>query len=151
MFLETQFAKYTNEDIGKLILRISTAGLMLFHGFQKYTGGIAEIKELVVSSGLPEIVAYGSYLGELIIPFLLILGVFTRTSALIFGTTMVFALLLVHSDMLLAIDPESGGLMTELPLLYLFSSLALFFLGAGKYSLDARISQCGCLCKKTSH
>jgi len=151
MFSEIQCTKYASDDIGKLILRISTAGLMLFHGFHKYTEGIAEIKGLVVSAGLPEIVAYGSYVGELIIPFLLIFGLFTRISALIFGSTMVFALYLAHSDMLLSIDPETGGLMTELPLLYLFASVTLFFIGAGKYSLDAKISQCGCLCKKASH
>ncbi len=151
MFSTMQCSKYANDDIGKLILRLSTAGLMLFHGFHQYTKGIDGIKGLVVSSGLPEIVAYGVYLGEFIVPCLLILGLFTRFSAFIFGSTMLFALYLAHSDMLFSIDPETGGLMTELPLLYLFAAVSLFFLGAGKYSLDAKMAQCGCLCNKASH
>ncbi|HRM78298.1 MAG TPA: DoxX family protein, partial [Aliarcobacter cryaerophilus] len=46
-----------NEDIGKLILRVSIAGLMLFHGFFKLFNGIDGIKYLVPQAGLPEFFA----------------------------------------------------------------------------------------------
>jgi len=151
MFIEQQCTKYINGDIGKLILRISTAGLMLFHGFHKYSVGIPDIKMLVVNAGLPEFVAYGSYLGELIIPCFLLLGLFTRMSALILAGNMVFAIALVHSGMLSSLNPQTGGLMIELPLLYFFPSLALFFLGGGKYSVDTQIMHCSCPFKEASN
>lgn len=144
MRVESLFNKCENKDIASLVLRVSVSGLMLFHGIAKFQGGIDGIKEMVVSFGLPSMLAYGVYLGEIVMPVLLILGLLTRTSALIFGATMLFALALAHSDMLFAIDTETGGLMIELPLLYLIAAITLFFLGAGKFSLDAKLKQCAC-------
>ena len=37
---ENKLSCMLNEDIGKLILRVSIAGLMLFHGFFKLFNGI---------------------------------------------------------------------------------------------------------------
>ena len=86
-----------NEDIGKLILRVSIAGLMLFHGFFKLFNGIDGIKFLVTQAGLPEFFAYGVYLGEIIFPILIIIGLFTRISSIFFALTMVFAIFLAFS------------------------------------------------------
>ena len=58
---ENKLACTLNEDIGKLILRLSIAGLMLFHGFAKLFNGIDGIKFLVNQAGLPEFIAYGVY------------------------------------------------------------------------------------------
>jgi len=148
MCIENIFAKYENKDIASLVLRVSVSALMLFHGISKFQGGIDGIKELVVSFGLPSLLAYGVYVGEIFMPLLLILGLLTRVSALIFGATMLFAIALAHSDMLFAIDTETGGLMIELPLLYLIAAITLFFLGAGKFSIDAKLQQCPCRFKK---
>ncbi|WP_333803733.1 DoxX family protein [Sulfurospirillum sp.] len=148
MCIENIFAKYENKDIASLVLRVSVSALMLFHGIAKFQGGIDGIKELVVSFGLPSLLAYGVYVGEILMPLLLILGLLTRVSSLIFGGTMLFAIALAHSEMLFAIDAETGGLMIELPLLYLIASIALFFLGAGKFSVDAKLKQCPCRFKK---
>ena len=41
---ENKLSCILNEDIGKLILRVSIAGLMLFHGFFKLFNGIDGIK-----------------------------------------------------------------------------------------------------------
>ena len=148
MCIENIFAKYENKDIASLVLRVSVSALMLFHGIAKFQGGIDGIKELVVSFGLPSLLAYGVYVGEILMPLLLILGLLTRVSSLIFGGTMLFAIAVAHSEMLFAIDAETGGLMIELPLLYLIASIALFFLGAGKFSVDAKLKQCPCRFKK---
>ena len=68
---ENKLESILNEDIGKLILRLSIAGLMLFHGFFKLFNGIDGIKFLVTNAGLPEFIAYGVYLGEIIFPILI--------------------------------------------------------------------------------
>ena len=65
---ENKLSCMLNEDIGKLILRVSIAGLMLFHGFFKLFNGIDGIKYLVTQAGLPEFFAYGVYLGEILFP-----------------------------------------------------------------------------------
>ena len=138
---ENKLESVLNEDIGKLILRFSIAALMLFHGFTKLFNGIDGIKFLVTKAGLPEFVAYGVYMGEIVFPILIIFGLFTRISSLFFTLTMVFAISLAHSSELFVLG-ETGGLVIELPLLYLLASISLMFIGAGKYSLDARCKKC---------
>ena len=138
---ENKLESILNEDIGKLILRFSIAALMLFHGFSKLFNGIDGIKFLVTNAGLPEFVAYGVYMGEVVFPILIILGLFTRISSLFFALTMVFAIFLAHSSELFVLE-ETGGLLIELPLIYLLASISIMFIGAGKYSLDARCKKC---------
>ena len=138
---ENKLGSVLNEDIGKLILRFSISGLMLFHGFSKLFNGIDGVKFLVTNAGLPEIVAYGVYLGEVIFPILIILGLFTRISSLFFALTMVFAIFLAHSSDIFTLG-KTGGLVIELPLIYLLGAISLMFIGAGKYSLDARCKKC---------
>lgn len=137
--IEKKLAKYLTEETGKLLLRLSVAILILFHGFKKFSYGISGVKALVLKAGLPEFLAYGVYMGELIIPFLLLIGLFTRISALILSVTMMAAIFLAYADKLLMLDAKTGGPLIELPLLYLLASLSIAFLGAGKYSLDRKI------------
>lgn len=137
--IEKKLAKYLTEETGKLLLRLSVAILILFHGFKKFSYGISGVKALVLKAGLPEFLAYGVYMGELIIPFLLLIGLFTRISALILSVTMIAAIFLAYADKLLMLDAKTGGPLIELPLLYLLASLSIAFLGAGKYSLDRKI------------
>lgn len=124
-------------DIGKLILRISIAGLMLFHGFFKLQNGIVGIKGMVSAAGLPEVFAYGVFLGEVVFPILIILGFLTRISSLIMALTMVFAIFLAYGGAIFTLG-ATGGPTIELPLFYLLVSISLMFLGAGKYSFDAK-------------
>lgn len=134
---ESKLESILNEDIGKLILRVSIAVLMLFHGFSKLQNGIDGIKFLVTSAGLPEFFAYGVFLGEIVFPILIILGLFTRISSLFFALTMVFAIFLAHGGEIFALE-KTGGPVIELALLYLLASISIMFIGAGKYSLDAK-------------
>ena len=138
---ENKLESVLNEDIGKLILRLSVAGLMLFHGFFKLFNGIDGIKFLVTNAGLPEFVAYGVYLGEIVFPILIILGLFTRISSLFFALTMVFAIFLAHGSEIFALG-KTGGPVIELALLYLLASISIMFIGAGKYSFDAKCKKC---------
>ncbi|TNJ35992.1 DoxX family protein [Prosthecochloris vibrioformis] len=124
-----------NPDIAKLLLRLSLGGLMLFHGVHKVMHGIGFIQQAVAGANLPQWLGYGIYVGEVLAPLLLLFGYFTRPAALLEVIVMVMAVILVHPGELLSLDTH-GGYALELQFLYLFGSLALFFLGAGRYSMS---------------
>lgn len=138
---ENKLESVLNEDIGKLILRFSIAGLMLFHGFAKLVHGIDGIKFLVTDAGFPEFIAYGVYISEIVFPILIILGLFTRISSLFFALNMVFAIYLAHSSEIFTIG-KTGGLTIELALIYLLGAVSIMFIGAGKHSFDAKCKKC---------
>ncbi|MDR1876001.1 MAG: DoxX family protein [Flavobacteriaceae bacterium] len=126
--------KELNPNLGKLILRISIGGLMLPHGIAKFIHGHEFIKGMLAKKGLPEFIWLGVPIGEVVAPILIILGVFTRISSLLVAFTMVMTIYLVHEAGAFSIT-KTGGLSGELNLFYLLTSLALFFLGSGKYSI----------------
>ncbi|KHN54740.1 DoxX family protein [Pectobacterium fontis] len=121
-------------DFGKLFLRVSFSVLMLFHGWHKVHGGIGAIEGMLASAGLPAFVGYGVYVGEVITPILMILGIFTRPSALIFSFTMVVATLLVHPDGFFMLE-KTGAWGVEGTAVYFFAGIAIALLGSGKYSV----------------
>jgi putative oxidoreductase len=125
------------EDIGKLILRIVLGVLILLHGIFKLRNGIGFLTPMVQGIGLPPWVAYGVYLGEIVGPVMIILGVFARTGAFLIFGNMVFALLLVHRGDLLKLGSQ-GGWALELQAMYLFTALALILLGPGRYAMTRR-------------
>lgn len=122
------------EDLGKLLLRVVLGVLMLLHGFAKIKGGIDPIIGMVTQHGLPVFVAFGVYVGEVIAPILLIIGLYTRAAALLVAINTVFAVALAHANQLLSLTKQ-GGWALELQGLYLFAALAVMLLGAGHYSL----------------
>lgn len=125
----------TNSDIGKLLLRILLGALMLFHGVAKVNHGIAFIMGRITQAGLPEFLAYGVYVGEIIAPILLILGLKTRFAAFIVAVTMLFAIYLVHANDLLTLT-QTGAWAIELQMFYLGTAIAIMFMGAGRISWD---------------
>lgn len=135
--IEDLLARALTDDLGKLILRFTLGFLMLFHGYDKLTNGIDGIKFLVTKDGLPEFLAYGVYMGEIVVPILIILGFFTRISSIIYAGTMFFAIYLAHTQDIFAIS-EKGAWGIELQGLFMLGALALAFLGAGKYSIDKK-------------
>lgn len=135
--IDNKLASVLNEDIGKLIFRVSISVLMLFHGIAKLEKGVDKIASNLAKSGLPEFLAYGVYIGEIVLPILIIIGLFTRLASLGVGITMVFAIYLVHADRIFLLT-KNGAPIIELPLLYLILSIVLFFIGARKYSLDEK-------------
>ena len=54
-------------DWGRLSYRLSIGGLMLFHGFDKLTGGVDGIAGLLQSKGLPGFLAWGVVVGEVLL------------------------------------------------------------------------------------
>ncbi|MED5467131.1 MAG: DoxX family protein [Pseudomonadota bacterium] len=123
-----------NADLGKLIVRLTLGGLMLFHGIAKLLNGVGFIEGQLASHGLPTILAYGVYIGEVIAPLMVILGYQTRIGALIIVFNMIVAIALVHGHQLLTLS-SNGGWALELQGFFLFTALALIFLGPGRYKL----------------
>jgi putative oxidoreductase len=127
---------FQNEDIGKLILRLTLGGLILFHGVSKLVnpGSLEFIKDRLAGFGLPEDVDYGVYLGEVIGPLMIIFGIFSRIGGLLVAGNMLFAIALVHTGDLFDLN-DHGGWALELQGFYLFSALAVLFLGSGNKAI----------------
>lgn len=108
---------------------------MLFHGIHKILYGVGAVGSMLTALGLPSFIAYGSLLAEFVASMMIVLGVWTRGAAAILVGNMVVAILMAHSNMLFDINPNTGGLAVELPLLYLLGALTLCFTGGGKYAI----------------
>ncbi len=124
-----------NDGLGKLIIRLTVGVLMLFHGVAKilHTESVGFIGSKLAESGLPSAIAYGVYLGEVIAPLMIIFGFYSRLGGLIVVGNMVFAVGLMHTNDLFALT-KHGGWALELQAFYLFSALAIVFLGSGRYA-----------------
>lgn len=122
------------EDLGKLVLRLTLGVLLLFHGTHKILTGVGPIRGMIAAHHLPDFLAYFVYLGEVVAPVLIIIGLLTRLGGLLVVINMIVAVLLVHTGMLLGTN-DQGGYMLELQAFYLFSGLAVALLGAGRFSL----------------
>jgi len=125
-----------SDDTGKLILRLTVGVLMLLHGIAKATNpeGAGGISGMLVAKGLPGFIAYGAYVGEILAPLMLILGVFSRIGGLLIVVNMLFAILLAHAHQILTMG-KMGGWALELQGFYLFCGFALYFLGSGKFAV----------------
>lgn len=122
------------ENLGKLLLRVGVAGLMLPHGIHKLMNGIGGVKYMLGQAGMPQFLSYGVYVGEIVAPVLMILGLYSRVSALLVAFTMFIATAAAHAHELFAFT-KYGGLVIELNALYLFAALAVALIGPGKFRL----------------
>ena len=121
-------------DLGKLILRVILAILILFHGISKILHGIDPIIGMIVKTGLPPTVAYLVYFGEVLAPALVLIGLWTRPAAVVIAINMTVAVLLVHTSQFFTLA-KSGGWALELQGMYFFCALAVALLGAGRFSI----------------
>lgn len=124
-----------HQDLGKLILRLSLGLFVLLHGVAKITGGIGFITQVVQGAGLPGFVAYGVYIGEVVAPILVILGLHARIGAAVVAVNMLFAIFLVHSAELFMLG-QSGGWALELQGMFLFGAIAIALMGPGRFSVN---------------
>jgi putative oxidoreductase len=135
-------SKDRSSDLGKLILRLMLASVLLFHGVYKIFHGVAWIEMLLAQIHLPGFLAYGTYIAEAIAPIFLILGIQVRLAALAIVVDMCMAIGLVLRHQIFHLKQEpGGGWAIELQALILFSALALVFLDAGRYALGRRQEQ----------
>lgn len=122
------------EDAGKLLLRVLVAGLMLFPGIHKVAHGPGHVMEDLAEHGMPVVLAYGVYIGEVIAPVLILLGVWTRLAALVYSGTILFATVLVHAADYVRLDP-TGAWAAELWAFYIVSSAVVALVGPGRHAL----------------
>lgn len=123
-----------SDDTGKLVLRLSVGILVLMHGLFKLSSGVGGIAGMLAAHGVPGILAYGSYVGEIIGPLLLILGFYSRLGGLLIAVNMTVVLLLAPVGHQSSLNGQ-GGWTLELQGMFLFSALAVSFMGAGRFSL----------------
>jgi len=121
-------------DIGKLILRVSLGVLVLLHGIGKLISGPDFVLKIVGAAGLPMAFGYLVYLGEVIAPVLLIVGLWSRLAALIVAASVAVAVVLVMPGQIFALA-DTGGWAIELEGIYVFAAIAVALLGAGRYSI----------------
>jgi len=129
-------------SFGHLFLRVA-AGLMIFyiHGLHKLEGWIAWLQhgtpwtlaEEVAGMHAPAPLAsaVAAMLVQFICPVFIVAGLFTRINAVLLAGALSGAIL---QNLQASRDPQ-------LAMLYTLVVVTLVFLGGGKYSLDARISQ----------
>ena len=107
-----------------VLLRVSLALLMLFHGWAKIRYGIGSIEAKIAGFGAPGFLAYAVYLGEVVAPLLLLVGLWVVPAALVIAINMLVAFALVHTKQVLMLN-NSGGWALELQAFYFVSALVV--------------------------
>lgn len=134
------FLQARSEDFAKLLLRVTVGGLLLFHGVFKLAHGIGWLEGLFAGIGWPGFVAYLVYVGEVLAPVLLILGFRTRIAALLIAIDLLVAIVLILRHQVFSIREAGGGWGIELEAFFILTSLALFFMGGGKYKITGKVN-----------
>ncbi len=127
----------TQQDIGKLILRLAVGVLVFLHGISKLEGGLDGIVKMVETQGFPGSFAYGVLIGEVLAPLLIITGFFSRIGGILVVINMLFALYLVHLGDIGRLN-EQGGWAIELQIMFLTTAAAVALLGPGKWAFNQR-------------
>lgn len=130
------FNQFQNDAMGKLLLRLTVAVLMLFHGVAKilHPGSLGFIESSLSGIGMPSAIAYGVYVGELIAPLMILIGFHARIGGLLVVVNMIFAIILAHTGDIFGLT-QHGGWALELQAFYLFGGLAIALLGSGKFAI----------------
>ena len=107
-----------------VLLRVSLALLMLLHGWAKIRYGIGSIEAKIAGLGAPGFLAYAVYLGEVVAPLLLLVGLWVVPAALVIAINMLVAFALVHTKQVLMLN-NSGGWALELQAFYFVGALVV--------------------------
>lgn len=124
---------WSTEDLGKLLLRVLVGGLLLLHGFHKLVDGPGDVAAILSAHGVPGFLAYAVYLGEVVGPVLMLLGVYTRIGALLVVANMLVAVLATRGLNVWHLN-EHGGWGIELEACFGLGAACVALLGAGAYS-----------------
>lgn len=123
------------DSLGKLVLRIAVGVMILMHGIYKiqHPESLDFISNMLANIDLPPAVAYGVYVGEVVGPLMIILGIYARMGGLIVVVNMIFAIVLAHQPQLFDLT-SNGGWALELQGFYLLCGLAVALLGSGRFA-----------------
>ena len=124
-----------NDHLGKLLLRLTLGLLMLPHGIAKLLGGVDHIQGMLASAGLPQWLAFGVFIGEILAPLMVIAGWYCGIGALLIVINMLFAIFLAHSHEIFQLS-GTGGWAIELQAFFLFTAVVLILTGPGRIGLN---------------
>jgi len=130
--------KYTrksyNINLGLLLLRVLIGGFMLLqHGLPKLASFSKSFHSFSDPLGVGSEISYLlAVFAEFVCSILVMIGLFTRFAVIPLIITMLVAAFIIHGD-----DPFSKK---EFALIYAIPFIALFFTGAGDYSIDNRLA-----------
>lgn len=130
----SQPAASSGNDFAKLLLRVTLAVLILLHGIAKIGGGVGHITGMLSKVGMPEAFAYLVFVGEVVAPILVLIGLWTRPAALVIAINMVVAVFLAHSTQLFTLT-KTGGWALELQGMFFIAAVVVALQGAGRYSI----------------
>lgn len=132
--LEDFFKQYG--DGFYVIFRVIVGMLLFFHGLQKFGAfGDMDVAGFAGMFGLPFFVAWLVAFVELVGGFGILVGLFTRLSALGGAVIMLGAMIIAHFPQ--GIYPLGNG--SEVAFLNLAAFLVLLVWGAGKWSLEKAV------------
>ena len=124
-------AFWTDSDNGIVVLRLALGITFFLHGWHKVTHGIDNQIGILVANGIPGFFMYFGYVSEVLAPILIVLGLFTRLSALTVILTMLVVFYVLPGPFFAL--TSFGSWNKELQLLFLAIGVALFFMGTGRY------------------
>lgn len=124
-----------NFDLGILFVRLGLGVCLFMHGFAKILHGVGGVKGILAKAGLPEIMAYSSYIGEVVALIMIILGIFSRIGALLITGTSLTIMCAYHGLGNLLELTNAGGFKAEILYLYIALLLCIIFNGSGKYAI----------------
>ncbi|TFD88552.1 DoxX family protein [Cryobacterium lactosi] len=136
----TRFAWPASPSLALLVLRLAVGAVFIAHGAQKvFVFGFAGTSGSFADMGVPLAEVVGPLVGllELIGGALLVLGLATRLIGAALAVNMLVATVLVHLSA--GIFVTEGGY--EFTLVLGASAVAFVLAGAGRFSLDALLTQ----------
>ena len=122
-----------NINFGLLFIRLGLGVCLLMHGIFKLTHGIDGVKSMLAARGIPDLVAYGAYVGEVLAPAMIIIGVFCRIGALLVIANVLMIIYVLHTP--LGALTGVGGFELEIVYLYLSAAICLVICGGGEFVL----------------
>lgn len=125
------------ENLAKLILRVTVSALILLHTWAVVNGEEA-IRDTLVRWNLPVELAWTAVIFEGIAPIMVILGLYARLGALMMTFWMVMAFALAHIDTghIYELAANGVGWRVEGPFFFLALSLVVYLQGAGRFGLN---------------
>jgi len=125
---------FPNASLPILWLRILGGGFMLAHGIPKLMKVLAGDFQFADPFGIgPAASLILTVFAEVLCAIFILVGFKTRAATIPLMITMLVAAFLIHGS-----DPFGKK---ELALIYFGIYLSLFFLGSGKYSVDAKMKR----------
>jgi putative oxidoreductase len=125
-------------EVAPLALRLAVGAVFMVHGYQKFFEmGLAGVGGFFGSLGVPAAAFFAVVVStvELVGGLMLVVGLFTHWAGKLLAINMLVAFALVHVHNGFYVN--KGGF--EFVLVLFAASIALSIMGAGKWSLDAKV------------